>query len=204
MMGNTNIQRGFTIVELLIVIVIIAILAAITIVAYNGIQDRAQNTQRIAAAKDYQKIILSYMTQYGTYPKTLAITETYCLGDGYPDWDANGAEDCFASNNIKNVNAAVNTELKKVATSLPNFNKSPVADGAVQRLGIGYRGINIDGQAGRAALFYYLKGANVPCGLNNLLSLISGNDYTATSAAYTSSSATATTCVVELPNPASL
>jgi prepilin-type N-terminal cleavage/methylation domain-containing protein len=35
-------QRGFTIVELLIVIVVIGILAAITIVAYNGIQGRAQ------------------------------------------------------------------------------------------------------------------------------------------------------------------
>ena len=39
-----NRQTGFTIVELLIVIVVIAILAAITIVAYNGIQQRAQNT----------------------------------------------------------------------------------------------------------------------------------------------------------------
>ncbi|MNH50255.1 Type II secretion system protein G precursor [compost metagenome] len=36
--------RGFTIVELLIVIVIIGILAAITIVAYNGIQNRAADT----------------------------------------------------------------------------------------------------------------------------------------------------------------
>ena len=34
-------QRGFTIVELLIVVVVIAILATITIVAYNGIQTRA-------------------------------------------------------------------------------------------------------------------------------------------------------------------
>lgn len=34
-------QKAFTIVELLIVIVIIAILAAITVVAYTGIQDRA-------------------------------------------------------------------------------------------------------------------------------------------------------------------
>jgi len=40
-------QRGFTIVELLIVVVVIAILAAITIVAYTGIQQRA----RVAAAQ---------------------------------------------------------------------------------------------------------------------------------------------------------
>jgi prepilin-type N-terminal cleavage/methylation domain-containing protein len=37
-------QTGFTIVELLIVIVVIGILAAITIVAYNGVQNRASDT----------------------------------------------------------------------------------------------------------------------------------------------------------------
>ena len=37
-------QRGFTIVELLIVIVVIGILAAIVIVAFNGVQDRAKET----------------------------------------------------------------------------------------------------------------------------------------------------------------
>lgn len=37
-------NRGFTIVELLIVIVIIGVLAALVIVAYNGIQNRANDS----------------------------------------------------------------------------------------------------------------------------------------------------------------
>lgn len=42
-------KKGFTIVELLIVIVVIGILAAITIVAFNGVTDKA----KVAAAKSY-------------------------------------------------------------------------------------------------------------------------------------------------------
>lgn len=51
---NKKYTSGFTIVELLIVIVVIATLAAISIVAYNGIQDRA----RLAVAKSYASQIL--------------------------------------------------------------------------------------------------------------------------------------------------
>jgi prepilin-type N-terminal cleavage/methylation domain-containing protein len=42
--SNKSLQQGFTIVELLIVVVVIAILAAITIVSYNGIQNRAHDS----------------------------------------------------------------------------------------------------------------------------------------------------------------
>ena len=42
-------RKGFTIVELLIVIVVIGILAAITIVAYTGIQGRAQMSAKSVA-----------------------------------------------------------------------------------------------------------------------------------------------------------
>jgi len=41
---NKHVQARFTIVELLIVVIVIAILAAITIVAYNGIRDRASDS----------------------------------------------------------------------------------------------------------------------------------------------------------------
>lgn len=51
-----NKERGFTIVELLIVIVVIAILAAITIIAYNGIQNRAKTAQYQADANAIVKV----------------------------------------------------------------------------------------------------------------------------------------------------
>lgn len=65
--GNGK-SRGFTIVELLIVIVIIAILAAITIVAYNGIQQRARNANRESDVDAIQKGLALYKAEYNSYP----------------------------------------------------------------------------------------------------------------------------------------
>lgn len=56
---------GFTIVELLIVIVVIAILAAITIVAYNGIQSRANDSRIKTAVGQIEKSIQLYVAEYG-------------------------------------------------------------------------------------------------------------------------------------------
>jgi prepilin-type N-terminal cleavage/methylation domain-containing protein len=56
-MKTITVKRGFTIVELLIVIVVIGILAAITIVAYNGIQNRAVETAVLSDLNTFQKQI---------------------------------------------------------------------------------------------------------------------------------------------------
>ena len=66
--NRLNKQQGFTIVELLIVIVVIAILAAISIVAYNGIQNRAKNNKTITAVASWAKAIQLYKVDNGTYP----------------------------------------------------------------------------------------------------------------------------------------
>lgn len=52
---NRQKERGFTIVELLIVVVVIAILAAITIVSYNGITGRANQSAAKASASTVVK-----------------------------------------------------------------------------------------------------------------------------------------------------
>lgn len=64
--------RGFTIVELLIVVVLIAILAAITIVAYNGLQKRAQTSAVSTALNQASKKVKLYQVDNSSYPATLA------------------------------------------------------------------------------------------------------------------------------------
>ena len=61
-------QTGFTIVELLIVIVVIGILAAITIVAYNGIQARANDARRDSDIKQLKTALAIYKSDTGLYP----------------------------------------------------------------------------------------------------------------------------------------
>ena len=61
-------NRGFTIVELLIVIVIIAILAAITIVAYNGVTNRANDTAIKSDLSNFARSVYLYEADKGTYP----------------------------------------------------------------------------------------------------------------------------------------
>lgn len=63
--------RGFTIVELLIVVVVIAILAAITIVAYNGIQNRAKISQAVSAMRTNVDAIKAYSATNGALPMTV-------------------------------------------------------------------------------------------------------------------------------------
>lgn len=72
-------SKGFTIVELLIVIVVIAILAAITIVAYNGLQQRARNTQVLSGARTIE----TALRQYATLNQSYTSATVSCFGTGY-------------------------------------------------------------------------------------------------------------------------
>ena len=65
-----NSQKGFTIVELLIVIVVIGILAAITIVAFNGIQNRGKTASGQSTANSIVKKLEAYNSINSAYPTT--------------------------------------------------------------------------------------------------------------------------------------
>lgn len=65
-------QQGFTIVELLIVVVVIGILAAIVIVAYNGVTNNAKTASAASTASEIAKKLEIYNAQNNSYPSTYA------------------------------------------------------------------------------------------------------------------------------------
>lgn len=64
-------EKGFTIVELLIVIVVIGILAAIVTVAYQGVTNRAKTAKSSGLASSVMKKAEAYAAEVGTYPTAL-------------------------------------------------------------------------------------------------------------------------------------
>lgn len=94
-------NKGFTIVELLIVIVVIGILAALVVTTFTGIQQRARNTERQTDIKAIHGQVEAYYAQNGRYP-TLAN-----LNDG-----------TFRSANMKGLDAEALKDPKGTAQTL--------------------------------------------------------------------------------------
>jgi type IV pilus assembly protein PilA len=65
-----NIQKGFTLIELMIVIAIIGILAAIAIPAYQNYTIRSQVTEGLSLADGWKTSISEYYAQNGSFPTT--------------------------------------------------------------------------------------------------------------------------------------
>lgn len=68
MLVFTKKHSGLAIVALLIVIVVIAILATISVVAYNGIQDRTNDSAVKADLCNFATRIEMYYAEHGEYP----------------------------------------------------------------------------------------------------------------------------------------
>lgn len=76
-------QKGFTIVELLIVIVVIGILATLVIVTFTGIQQKARNTKRQTDINAIQSHLEAYKATSGYYPSLANMNDQ---GTGGATW----------------------------------------------------------------------------------------------------------------------
>ncbi len=85
-------SAGFTIVELLIVIVVIGILAAITIVAYTGIHNKAVMASLVSDLDGASRLLSMDLIMNGTYPTSLAEANS---GNGIPSSPGTTYDDYF-------------------------------------------------------------------------------------------------------------
>jgi type IV pilus assembly protein PilA len=69
-----SLQKGFTLIELMIVIAIIGILAAIAIPAYQNYTVRAQVTEGLNLADGWKTAVAEYFAQNGTWPTAVNLT----------------------------------------------------------------------------------------------------------------------------------
>lgn len=81
-------STGFTIIELLIVIVVIAILATLTYVVYKNITGKSQAAVTKNTVQQYAKALAGYKAQNDSYPDLAGLTDLQfaagvCLGTGY-------------------------------------------------------------------------------------------------------------------------
>ena len=69
-----KVQKGFTLIELMIVVAIIGILAAIAIPAYQNYTIRAQITEGLNLADGWKTAIAEYYANAGTWPSMANLT----------------------------------------------------------------------------------------------------------------------------------
>ena len=191
---NMKQYRGFTIVELLIVIVVIGILAAITIVAYNGMQWRAKNSSIEQSVLTYKKALDAYVVTNGQYPTP---TTSVCLGEvaAYPDG-------CYAGGNA---NATFVSEMKKVISTLPSPDGACfTAWGGCRKNFAFYRNTTwtVDGVLHQYYLIYYI-GGGASCGIPTTLEGTYGTFATTSTRGYMERRGSESMCVLALPDPAS-
>lgn len=64
------IQKGFTLIELMIVIAIVGILAAVALPAYQDYTARAQMSEALTLAEGQKAAVVEYYSDNGTFPAT--------------------------------------------------------------------------------------------------------------------------------------
>lgn len=128
--------RGFTLVEILIVVTVVGIIAGVGVVSYSGHAQRARNTARLDAANSYVNILDTMIAKDPTILQGSTL-DRYCLGTWFKDISSptDGKGDCYViavgDTDLVSVNSTKNTDMLKIVGTLPNSPPEPVvgADG---------------------------------------------------------------------------
>lgn len=156
--SNRHISKntaGFTLVELLIAIVVIAILAAISVVAFNGIQERARDSQRKHEVQTIARALEMYYSEHGTYP---IITGTYYWTAGY-QMDGNMAN-TFVTDSWNELEQHLSPYVEKIGSD-PKNHRGLSGIGHANRYGYEYQSqpgserCNVPRRSGQTYQLYY-------------------------------------------------
>lgn len=78
----TGRQKGFTIIELIVVVAVIGILLTIGIGSFNSSQNRAKKEDAIAVADKVKLVLGSYFSEKDRYPKAQTTVASYLTTKG--------------------------------------------------------------------------------------------------------------------------
>lgn len=81
---NPKARKGFTLIEILVVVTIIGILASITLLGLGPARRSAADARRIANIKNVQSVLEVYFNREGFYPKIAAGTT---IGEAQTNYD---------------------------------------------------------------------------------------------------------------------
>lgn len=202
-------RAGFTIVELLIVIVIIAILATLVIATYNGTQQRAENSKTVAAVQAYKKALIAYAVENNNYP---SVSWAACLGENYPDATGAGANKCAGAQYPVNESTSFNNAIRKYFSNgkipLPSLKKQMRGSyGFVGAFFVSDNTLSLNGQSQPWWIVYMYSGNQAKCPIGPVYRSQSPNwtQYLLPAVDYTNANGTdGVECYTPLPDPKTL
>jgi general secretion pathway protein G len=101
-------SSGFTIVELLIVIVVIGILAGLVVTTFTGIQQKGRNTERQTDIKAIHGQVEAFYAQNGRYPTLANLNDATWRSTNMKGLDAEALKDPKATSGTIAATAAAN------------------------------------------------------------------------------------------------
>lgn len=181
------VARGFTVIELTVVIVVIGILATIVLVNYNGAEERAKSNRIIAQANAYISALKVWTLKEGRPTTNTCIAPSSSLTSGVcptaSGWMSNAPYDAAFNAKLSDYSNVATPRLGEYGSDNPK----------------GLMWFHSNYYSDNRAVLYYTVGPNSACGIANVLSPNPGYDnLTLMNAAYTARDATRTQCMIQV------